>query len=284
MQRKNRKLMAILAHPDDESLGLGGTLIKYASEGVDTHLIMATRGERGRYGKGLKSPGLDLTGRKRTAELLAASEVLRLREIAFLGYIDGDLDKANATEIIAKITKHIRRVRPHVIVTFGPEGAYGHPDHIAISQFTTAAIVKAADSNFSTNGYASYSVPKLYYLAWPPAKWKAYQTAFKELSMTVDGVKRQAAPFPDWAITTKVDTTKYWATAWKAILCHQTQMSVYGNLRNLSPEQHIDLWGKQEFYRVFSLVNGGRKLEMDLFEGIPEDRLKPQSLKLQNAP
>ena len=70
------RLMCVLAHPDDESLGTGGTLVKYASEGIDTYLLMATRGERGRYGTGLEFPGLDAVGKMREAELLAAAKEL----------------------------------------------------------------------------------------------------------------------------------------------------------------------------------------------------------------
>jgi len=88
------------------------------------------------------------------------------------------------------------------------------------------------------------------------------------LVSTVDGIERQAVPWPDWAITTVVDTRSFWSTVWKAVCCHQTQMSVYEQLEDLPEEQQIALWGSQEFYRVYSSVNGGRKQETDLFEGL----------------
>lgn len=268
MRKSARRLMGILAHPDDESLGMGGAFVKYASEGADTYLLTATRGERGRFGTQQASPGMDIVGKTRAQELLAAADILKIKEVTFLDYIDGDLDKADPHEVIAKISTHIRRVQPQVIVSFGPEGGYGHPDHIAISQFATAAIVKAADAAFHTKNYAPFSVSKLYYLAWPLSKWEAYQAALKQLSVMVDGHRRIATPYPDWVITTKVDTSPYWKTVWQAILCHQTQMSIYEKLGSLSDEQHIALWGSQEFYRVFSLVNGGRQVETDLFDGL----------------
>jgi LmbE family N-acetylglucosaminyl deacetylase len=105
-------------------------------------------------------------------------------------------------------------------------------------------------------------------MAWPPAKWEVYQAAFKKLVSTVDGVERQAAPWPDWAITTVIDTEAHWSTVWKAVQCHESQMAVYGPLAELSEEHHKGLWGTQEFYRVMSLVNGGRERETDLFEGL----------------
>lgn len=260
--------MGILAHPDDESLGMGGAFAKYASEGVDTYLLTATRGERGRFGTQPESPGMGVVGKTREQELLAAAKVLKIKEVSFLNYIDGDLDKASPQEVIAKISTHIRRVQPQVIVSFGPEGAYGHPDHIAISQFATAAIIKAADPSFQTEKYAPFCISKFYYIAWPPAKWDAYQAALKQLSAMVDGNRRIAIPYPDWAITTKVDAVAHWKTVWQAVQCHQTQMSIYEKLASLPDEQHIVLWGEQEFYRAFSLVNGGRAIETDLFAGI----------------
>jgi LmbE family N-acetylglucosaminyl deacetylase len=128
----NLRLMCVLAHPDDESLGMGGTLAKYAREGIHTHLITATRGERGRFGDAAVRPELHVVGATREAELRAAAKELGIRSVDFLDYIDGDLDRADPIEVQGKIAAHIRRIRPQVVATFGPDGAYGHPDHIAI--------------------------------------------------------------------------------------------------------------------------------------------------------
>src|SRR5258706_2047804 len=205
------KLMAVLAHPDDESLGFGGTLARYAAEEVETYLVTATRGERGRFFSPDRRTELAEVGRVREAELRAAAAVLGVREGLILGYPDGALDQLDAATAIAAIVRHIRRVRPHVIVTFGPDGAYGHPDHIAISQFTTAAVVCASDAGYdaghsSPGDWCAHRVAKLYNMAWRTDKWEVYQTAFRKLTSTVDGVTRQANPWPDWAVTTAVDT------------------------------------------------------------------------------
>ena len=128
-----QELLGVLAHPDDESLGFGGTLAKYAAEGVETYLVTATRGERGRFGSHGKRGDPVEVGRVREAELRAAAAVLGIREVSILGYPDGAVDQVAAATAIRAIVSHIRRIRPDVIVTFGPEGAYGHPDHIAIS-------------------------------------------------------------------------------------------------------------------------------------------------------
>ncbi len=113
-----------------------------------------------------------------------------------------------------------------------------------------------------------HSVSKLYYLAWPASTWAAYQTAVKKLISTVDGVERQATPWPDWALTTVIDTRHVWPAVWRAVSCHESQVAAYGRLKDLSPEHHEALWGWQSFYRAFSTVNGGRARETDLFEGI----------------
>jgi LmbE family N-acetylglucosaminyl deacetylase len=266
--------MAVLAHPDDESLGIGGTLARYASEGVEIFLLTATRGEAGRYGDSrpgdAQHPGVSALGCIRERELRAAAGVLGVRDVAFLEYRDQHLDRADPQEVISGIAAHIRRVRPDVVVTFGPDGAYGHPDHIAICQFTTAAIVAAADPARSTAeaSASAYSVSKLYYIAWPATTWAAYQSALKKLTSAVDGVERQVVPWPDWAITTVIDTRRFSDTVWQAISCHESQMTVYRQLQLLSPEDFEELWARSRFYRVFSTVNGGRARETDLFEGI----------------
>ena len=75
-------------------------------------------------------------------------------------------------------------------------------------------------------------------------------------------------PWPDWAITTVVDTRAWWPTVWRAVSCHESQIAAYERLAHLSPEHHEALWGWQSYYRAFSLVNGGRERETDLFEGL----------------
>src|SRR5688572_17732550 len=103
------RLMAILAHPDDESLGNGGTLARYAAEGVDVSLITATRGERGWFGPPESNPGLHALGELREQELKAAASVLGIRRLDILTYIDGDLDQAAPLEATGLIAAVIRR-------------------------------------------------------------------------------------------------------------------------------------------------------------------------------
>ena len=262
------RLLGVMAHPDDESLGFGGALAKYAAEGVETFLVTATRGEAGRFGAAGKGHDPAEVGRVREAELRDAAKVLGVSDVSMLGRPDGGVDRVESAMAIREIVAHIRRIRPDVVVTFGPEGAYGHPDHVAISQFATAAAMCAADARYRVDDAAPHRVAKFYYMAWSGEKWAAYQAAFKKLTITVDGAERQATPWPEWAMTTSIDTRDVWRTVWDAVRRHETQMSIYEKLGELSEEQQIVLWGSQEFYRVFSTVNGGREMERDLFEGL----------------
>lgn len=129
--------MVVLAHPDDETFPLGGTLAKVAAEGKRVHLITATRGERGISGKSDKE-----TAVLREAELRRACAELGVQQLTFLDYMDGTLatipDSVGADRLLALM----RQFPPDIIVTFGPDGISGHPDHLAVYRWTTAAFDK----------------------------------------------------------------------------------------------------------------------------------------------
>jgi len=262
------RLLCILAHPDDESLGLGGILAKYGAEGVETHLVTATRGERGWFGAPEDNPGLGALGRIRERELRDAASVLGIREVILLDYVDGEVDKADQNELLLQLVEQIRRIRPDVVVTFDHNGVYGHPDHIAVTRAATAAIVAAADANFHRcTPYAPHTVSKLYYFAWTQEVRQAYEQAFGELRMQIDGVERQAVPWPHWTVSTWVDTSAHWKRVWKAIRCHRSQLPGYQKLLDLPNDYHQALWGRLTFHRVYTLVPAGDR-EDDLFDGV----------------
>jgi LmbE family N-acetylglucosaminyl deacetylase len=260
-------LLAIVAHPDDESLGMGGVLARAAEEGVETYVLTATRGQRGRFFDNTNRPDDETVGRVREGELREAARELGIRDVTLLDYHDGRLDSVEPRHAIEAIAAHVRRVQPQVVLTFDQYGAYGHPDHIAISQFATAAMVVAADTSFAADG-TPHRVSKFYYMVHDQAKWDAYQAAFKKLVSNVDGVERMATAWPDWSITTRIDTRAQWPIVWRAVQCHRTQNAIYANLGSLSAADHQALWGSQSYYRVFSTVNGGRDTETDLFTGL----------------
>jgi LmbE family N-acetylglucosaminyl deacetylase len=268
MYHRPLKLMGVLAHPDDESLATGGILAKYAASGVQTYLVMATRGERGWFSPVADYPGPQALGRLREAELKAAAQVLGLHEVVFLDYQDGELDQADPAQAVAKIVAHLRRVQPDVVVTFDPNGMYGHPDHIAISQLTTTAVMAAAAPGYpGLTPNLPHRVAKLYYRAFVPAEQAAYEAAFGRLVMPVDRVERYFTTWPDWAITTRIETSPSGERVWQAVKCHRSQLPNDQHLQAL-PTDHAQLWGRESYYRAMSLVNGGREVEDDLFAGL----------------
>ena len=187
------KLMAVLAHPDDKSMGMGTTFARYGAEGVETYLVCATRGERGWTGPEDEDPGMQEMARIRTAELLASAQVLDICQVFFLDYIDGDVDQVRPGDAIARIVHLVRLVRPQVVCTFNLDGAYGHPDHIAVSQFTAAALVCAADPSYPSP-QSPHRVSKFYYMVGNSDLFAAYTRTLGDLSMEVDGSQTQRIP------------------------------------------------------------------------------------------
>jgi LmbE family N-acetylglucosaminyl deacetylase len=264
------RLMAILAHPDDESLGNGGTLARYAAEGVEVTLVTATRGQRGWFGDPSRNPGIEALGRLREAELRTAAAALGLREVVLLDYVDGEFADADSEQATCELVAHIRRVRPQVVLTFGLDGAYGHPDHMAISQLTTAAIVRAADPRYGhrCSARGPHSVAKLYHMALTAERGAAYEAAFGTVSMLVDGVERLPVISPDWLVSTRIDAGEHWRSAWRAVMAHRSQLPNLNQLAAMSDAQLAHLWGVCEYRRVFSTVPVAAGLETDLFAGL----------------
>lgn len=262
------RLLCVLAHPDDETFAAGGILARYAGEGVGTYLLTATRGEQGWQGSAGANPGPASLGRIREDELRAAARILGLRGVRLLGYPDGTLAEADPVELSGHIAGYIRQVQPQVVITFGPDGLTGHPDHIAIGQLTLAALLRAADPDDPcAPGWSPHQISKLYYLADSRERLAAFEAIFGDTAMTVDGMRREVPGWPPWAITTRVNTAAAWRQVWTAIGCHRSQVPTYDQLCDMPEEQRREIWSEQELYRVFSLVRGPAA-EDDLLEGL----------------
>lgn len=264
------RLTAILAHPDDETMGIGATLAKYSAEGVRCSIVCATTGQRGRYFDGVDRPSDDEVGRIRELELRAAAAILGVQEVRVLPWRDGEVADVDAMEGAALIAQHVRELRPDVVITFGPDGAYGHPDHIAISQLAAAAVHVAAHDRRA--GKSSQGVRKLYYLANTAAQWRRYEHAFqRRLVSRVDGEERGTFPWPEWALTARVDAREYWPVVWRALQEHRTQIAIYRRLDELDDDERAALWGEQNFVRALTTVPAPAR-ERDLLEGLTPER------------
>ena len=171
-------LLAVLAHPDDESFGMGGTLALYARRGVAVHLICATRGEVGEV-EAERLDGFDSLAELREGELRCAASKLGLAGVHFLDYRDSGmtgsvenrnpLALANAPieEVAGKVVHFMRRLRPQVVLTFDPIGGYRHPDHVAIHEATQKAFKAAGDPQAYPGNLPPYQPEKLYYHTMP---------------------------------------------------------------------------------------------------------------------
>jgi N-acetyl-1-D-myo-inositol-2-amino-2-deoxy-alpha-D-glucopyranoside deacetylase len=171
------RMLVCLAHPDDETFGMGGTLALYARRGVQIHLLCATRGDVGDVDPELLK-GFNTVAERRESELRCAAQILGLAGVHFLGYRDSgmpgtpDNQHPNALvaqpvdEVAAKVVYYMRQLQPQVVVTSDPIGGYKHPDHIAIHKATVRAFELAADPSYP-NDLPPFKPEKLYYQTMP---------------------------------------------------------------------------------------------------------------------
>ena len=212
-----RTILAVLAHPDDESLACGGTLARAADEGATVVLLCASRGERGSISDRSLVPDGDLA-RVRARELGEAAAILGLSEVTILDHPDGDLRWANVPILHEEILMMIRRCRPDAIITFGEDGLYWHLDHIGVHERTFTAVKSLGDD-----------APPLYYVTMPKG-------IMREI---VDAAHRAGGAPPDssfWGIepdafgdaaqppTFVVDVRAWVPRKLAALRCHRTQM------------------------------------------------------------
>ena len=164
-------LLFSFAHPDDESFSGAGTAMKYAAAGATIVLSTATLGERGKCGDPPVCASEDLPA-VREAELRDAAAIIGFHHLELLGYRDRELADAPVDEMRRKLVTLIRRTRPDVVFTFDPHGFNLHPDHVAISRFTSDAVAIAADPRWLPDAGAAHTVPRL---LWTPTvpPWEA---------------------------------------------------------------------------------------------------------------
>ena len=154
------RILLIFAHPDDESFIAAGLARRNADRGATVSLVTATRGDAGRVGEPPLCRREDLAA-QRERELRDAAGVLGISEVHLLDYRDKHLAEAPAAEIRGALAQRVRRFRPHVVVTFDPNGMNGHADHVAIARFALDAVAAAADPRLSITGTQHHRVQRL---------------------------------------------------------------------------------------------------------------------------
>lgn len=274
---KQRCLLAVFAHPDDEG-SMAGALRDYHDQGVTTALICATRGEEGE----ISDPALathETLGQVREQELREACRILGLDDLMFLDYHDGRLADADPVEATGRIVRQIRRLRPQVIVTFDANGGYGHRDHIAIHHLTTAAFHQAGDPaaypEQHAEGLAPYTPRKLYYVAFPRAMMQRLmeQTLREQPDFQPFGavatIPLQEMGTADGHVTTTMPLDdRLYAVRDAAMQAHRTQQNPNGPFATVAPAVLRVVWGTQNFVRAIPPGAPGDGSEHDLFAGI----------------
>jgi LmbE family N-acetylglucosaminyl deacetylase len=248
---QSMRLLCITAHPDDEAGGFGGSLLKYSDLGVKTCVICLTAGQAASHRGAAKSD--QELGAIRRREFAAACELLKVSEGMVLDYPDGQLYRQDLYRVVCDLTHHVRRFRPHVMITFGPEGGLtGHPDHSMASIFASLAFHWAGRENRYpdqlTEEMKTHRTQKLY-----------YATA----DFAIPG--RQPITMPP--VNAVIDIREQLETKISAFKAHPSQSPLWGMF-----EKNIRGRGNVEMFHLAASINyGPAKSESDFFEGINAD-------------
>ncbi len=273
-------LMAIFAHPDDETFGMAGTMARAIASGHRVALVCATRGEVGEIADpALATP--ETLGQVREQELRNAMAAVGVHDVSFLGYRDGELADANVDEATGRIVAHLRRFRPEVVATFEANGGYGHVDHMAIHRLTLAAIAAAADPTRYpeqlVDGVTPFRVRKVYYTGMPRERLLAMRAeAQKRGQDFIPGGNAATIPVeemgtPEAEITTYVTLNDdEFAAKRNAMAAHATQMPADGPFSQATPEQLRQFAGTESFVLAAPPVSDRAypTPETDLFAGL----------------
>ncbi|MDA4105878.1 N-acetyl-1-D-myo-inositol-2-amino-2-deoxy-alpha-D-glucopyranoside deacetylase [Mycolicibacterium holsaticum] len=284
------RLLFVHAHPDDETIATGATIAHYVARGAQVRVVTCTLGEEGevigqRWAQ-LAVDQADQLGGFRVAELTAALRALGLDEPVYLGgagrwrdsgmagtprrhrqrFIDAD-----PREAVGELVAHIRELRPHVVVTYDPQGGYGHPDHIHTHEVTMAAVAASAGSDYPGE---PWSVPKVYWSVFAKSAMTEGLAALGDAPP--DWIRVSADDlgfgFPDEDIHAVIDVEEQLAAKVAALRAHTTQVTVAPDGRSFALSNNVALpIGAIEHYILAAGTAGARDArgwETDLLAGL----------------
>ena len=285
-----RRLLIVHAHPDDEAIGTGIVMAKYAAEGALVTLVTCTLGEEGEVvDEELAHHAADQNdslGPLRIEELATACEALGVKDHRFLGgpgrYRDsGMMDtptndhpqafwRADVDEAARELVGVLRETRPQVVVTYDENGGYGHPDHIQAHRVTVAAYEKAGDPAYAPELGEPWAPSKLYYTAVSKSMLQKgidhLKASGNENFFGVDSADDLPMGVPDEAITTEIDGREHHDAKLAAMRAHRSQISVDGPFFALADGVGLEVWGIEHFVLARGDAPAGR--EDDLFAGL----------------
>jgi N-acetyl-1-D-myo-inositol-2-amino-2-deoxy-alpha-D-glucopyranoside deacetylase len=275
-------LMTVHAHPDDEAIGTGGLLARYAAEGMQTVLVTCTDGAVGEIVDPTLATPESLV-EVRAGELRAAADLLGVAALHCLGYRDSGMMgtpenddpasfwQADLDEATGRLVALIREHRPQVLVTYDENGFYGHPDHIQANRVTVAAFHAAGDpARYPEQGIAPWAPSKLYYTAIPISRMLAFGRRLRELGIEApfaDDPAELEIGTPDERIVATVDARAYAQVKRDALAIHRSQVGPNTFFLLLPPPVWEETMGTEYFERPISTVPAPDQ-EDDLFAGL----------------
>jgi N-acetyl-1-D-myo-inositol-2-amino-2-deoxy-alpha-D-glucopyranoside deacetylase len=263
-------LLLVHAHPDDEAISTGGTMMKAKSDGHRVVLVTATRGEVGEIHNMDEAQARPRLGEIRTQELLRADEILGVDRQEFLGYRDSGMvgtadndnprsfHRAPLEEAAEKLAVLIREERPDVVITYAEDGVYGHPDHIKAFHVTNAALDLVEREN--------RPVKKLYYTAIPRSMMQAFMEQMPEEAQRQNENMRITGT-PDELITTRIDASDYVDRKRAAFAAHVSQNDPNSWFATMA-DQIYRLAFSIEHFQLARGKAGSELPETDIFAGI----------------
>lgn len=279
-----KTILAVLAHPDDESFGLGGTLALYASKGYDTYLVCATRGEVGTVDEEHLNGYKDIA-ELRTDELMRAAKQLGLKNVFFLGYRDSGMPGMDENkhpdaqinhpieEVAERIVQYIRELKPDIVLTFDPIGGYKHPDHIHIHQATLLAFEKSDDPSFYPEAGAPFKPRALYYQVFPRwfLKWMTRLMSLTGKDPTKWGrngdINLKELAEVEFPVHVRLDIRSVSEAKRQAGAQHASQGGV-GMRRGLMGFVSRVFGETEDYMRAYPPVPGRFRRKHDLFDGL----------------
>ena len=278
-----KSILVVLAHPDDETFGMGGTLALYAQRGVEVNLVCATRGEVGDVPEGMLD-GYASVADLREHELMEAARILGIKNVDFLDYRDSGmpgspdnqhpqaLAAAALDEVAGKVVSYIRKYKPQIVLTFDPIGGYRHPDHIAIQRAAEKAFYAADDPAFYPGKYPAFSPKKLYFHTMPKGMLRFGIFLMKLIGRDphkfgrngdIDLAEIASVSFPVNAVINYLPVAELRE---QAAACHASQGGTQITSGGIIGQIRRIFSAKDQFMRAYPIAT--RHVEKDLFEGI----------------
>lgn len=260
-------LATILAHPDDETFGVGGTLIRYTDAGIVCHSLSLTRGEAGQSGRTGAPPILaERLGDIRAAELAESGRRMGLASTTALGYPDGALANAPAADVIRDIVRWLRSARPDVVITWGPDGGYGHSDHIVAGELALRAVALAGVARHEPDLGEHVHVRRCYRMVVAAEVFDRLRELTPDFGAYMDTLPAKPQRWERASLGAAIDIRAVADRKWHAMQAHGTQQQDLDRLERL--RDSVGFVATEETYIRAFPDPGGPPLETDLFSAL----------------